>query len=43
LDLAWPEGATPTQEEMLSDYEGSTKGIDELAPEDFAQIDLMQP
>ena len=44
MDLAWPEGASPTQEEMLSDYPPSQeKNMDALSADDFAQVELLQP
>lgn len=41
IDLAWPSGATPTQEEMLSQYPSSKARIDELKPDDFPQVQLL--
>jgi carbohydrate-binding DOMON domain-containing protein len=39
IDIAWPEGASPTQEEMLSDYMSIESGaVDDLEPDDFAQL-----
>ncbi|MBC7251455.1 MAG: glycoside hydrolase [Anaerolineae bacterium] len=44
MDLAWPEGASPTQEEMLSDYPPSQeKNMDALSADDFAQVELLRP
>ena len=43
IDLAWPEGRTPTQEEMLSDYPPSQeKNMDKLSPDDFAQVRMLR-
>ena len=44
IDLAWPEGATPTQEEMLSAYPPSQEvDMDALGPDDFAQVGMLTP
>ena len=43
LDLIWPEGAAPTQEEMLSNYPSSTADVGTLTPDDFAQVELLRP
>jgi alpha-amylase/alpha-mannosidase (GH57 family) len=44
LDVAWPEGATPTQEEFLSRYRPSQeKNVDALTPDDFAQVPVLKP
>lgn len=44
IDLAWPADATPTQEQMLSDYPPSQEpDMDKLGPEDFAQVEMLQP
>lgn len=44
VDLAWPDGATPTQEGMLSTYPPSQEtDMDSLGPEDFAQVGMLQP
>jgi hypothetical protein len=42
IDLAWPLDATPTQEEMLSDYPPSEADVDQLGPEDFGQIGMLR-
>ena len=43
MDVAWPEGATPTQEEFLSDYPPSQeKSMGVLTPDDFAQLPLLK-
>ena len=41
IDLAWAEGATPGQEEMLSNYTSSSASMESLSPDDFAQIMLI--
>jgi len=44
IDLAWPAGATPTQEEMLSAYPPSQEAdMDALGPDDFAQVQMLLP
>jgi len=43
LDIAWPAGATPTQEEMLSDYSSSDADPQTLGPEEFGQIGMLGP
>ncbi len=44
IDLAWPADATPSQEQMLSDYPPSEEpDMDQLEPEDFAQVEMLQP
>ena len=43
IDLAWPADATPTQEETLSTYPPSQQPLDELGPDDFAQLGMLQP
>jgi hypothetical protein len=44
IDLAWPAGATPTQEEMLSMYLPSQQvDMDVLGPDDFAQVRMSRP
>jgi alpha-amylase/alpha-mannosidase (GH57 family) len=40
IDVAWPEEGT--QETWLADYRSTSTGIDELAPDDFAQLPLLQ-
>jgi len=42
LDLAWPEGANPSQAEMLSGYEPSSAVEGELGVDDFAQIEMLR-
>ena len=41
IDLAWPEGATPTQEDMLSSYTSSSVSLGELKVDDFPQIQML--
>ncbi len=41
IDLAWPEGATPTQEDMLSSYTSSSASLGELKVDDFPQIQML--
>ncbi|MFP4483789.1 MAG: glucodextranase DOMON-like domain-containing protein [Spirochaetaceae bacterium] len=44
IDLVWPADGDPGQREILSTFEPrETENVDELSPEDFAQIPLMQP
>jgi len=44
VDLAWPADATPTQEEMLSQYPPSQEqNMDALGPDDFAQVRMLRP
>ncbi len=43
IDLAWPADATPTQEQMLSDYPPSQETVGQLGPDDFAQVEMLQP
>lgn len=39
IDLAWPEGSTPSQEEMLSTYVTSSADISTLTADDFPQVE----
>jgi alpha-amylase/alpha-mannosidase (GH57 family) len=41
IDLVWSDGLSPTQEEMLSKYAGSTSDPGTLTPDDFAQLKLL--
>jgi len=42
IDLAWPAGRTPTQEEMLGTYRPSQeKNLDLLGPDDFARVAML--
>ncbi|MBU2610023.1 MAG: glycoside hydrolase [Chloroflexi bacterium] len=41
IDLAWPEGASPTQEEMLSSYTGSNAASGQLTADDFPQLQML--
>jgi carbohydrate-binding DOMON domain-containing protein len=41
IDLAWPEGEIPTQEDMLSDYSSSSADPGTLTADDHAQIKLL--
>jgi hypothetical protein len=41
IDLAWPEGASPTQEEMLSSYTSSNAASGQLTADDFPQIQML--
>ncbi len=44
LDLAWPDGATPAQAELLGTYPPSQEAnMDLLGPEDFAQVPMLRP
>jgi carbohydrate-binding DOMON domain-containing protein len=43
IDLAIPDGMTPTQEEMLSTYPAVTSGeVGDLGPDDFAQVQMVE-
>ncbi len=41
IDLIWPGSAAVTQEEMLSDYTGSSASAGELSADDYSVIDLL--
>jgi alpha-amylase/alpha-mannosidase (GH57 family) len=41
IDLAWPEGESPTQEEMLSTYPSRTADPGSLTADDFAQLKML--
>jgi hypothetical protein len=43
IDLILPDGQTPTQEDWLSDYESINGSVDDMTPDDFAQIPMMAP
>ena len=44
IDVAWPAGATPTQEEMLSNYKPLQEtNMDVLAADDFAELPMVSP
>lgn len=44
IDLAWPTGATPTQEDMLGTYPPSQEAdMDALGADDFAQVRMLRP
>jgi len=43
LDLAWADGGATTQESMLSTYPSSPGPLDGLAPEDFPQVEMLEP
>jgi len=43
LDLLWPANLTPTQEEMLSNYAPSQAPVQQLGPDDYAQLQMLQP
>lgn len=43
IDLIWPDGVSPTQAEMLSDFTKSTLGSDQLTVDDYAIIELIIP
>jgi len=43
MDIAWPAGRTPTQEEALGRYTPSQeKNMDLLGPEDFAHLPMLE-
>ena len=41
IDLAWPEGESPTQEEMLSTYTSSSAALGQLSADDFPQLQML--
>jgi hypothetical protein len=41
IDLAWPEGESPSQEKMLSTYSSSSADPGSLVPDDFARLKLL--
>jgi hypothetical protein len=41
IDLAWPEGDSITQIEMLSGFEPLNVSVDKLEPDDFAIVELI--
>ncbi len=44
VDLAWPEGVSPSQEEILGKYPPSKEtDLEKLAPDDFCQIPPLKP
>ncbi|MBN1953924.1 MAG: glycoside hydrolase [Anaerolineae bacterium] len=43
LDVAWPAGTSPSQEEMLAGYTLSQELVDQLGPDDFAQLEMLLP
>ena len=44
IDVAYPAGFTPTQEEALSSYPASQEtNMDALGPDDFAQLPMVRP
>jgi alpha-amylase/alpha-mannosidase (GH57 family) len=44
IDVAYPQGLAPTQEEALSDYPPSQEAdMDALGPDDFAQLPMVRP
>ncbi len=43
IDILLPEGITPTQMEMLSNYPSSMASADELTADDYALIQLITP
>jgi len=43
MDVAWPKGETPTQEEMLSKYPSiGTGNVDDLSPDGLAQLQMVK-
>ncbi len=42
IDLAWPVDGTVTQEEILSQYNSSKLPLDQLTPNDFAQLEMLR-
>ena len=43
IDILWPAGMTPTQEEMLSAYTPSQADPASLGPDDFPQVPMFLP
>jgi alpha-amylase/alpha-mannosidase (GH57 family) len=43
IDLALPEGETPNQADLLSDYPSMSGSVDEMTADDFPQIPILQP
>jgi hypothetical protein len=43
IDILWPAGMTPTQEEMLSAYTPSQADPASLGPDDFPQVQMFLP
>jgi carbohydrate-binding DOMON domain-containing protein len=43
VDLAWPAGTVPTQEQMLLGYESTKASVDSLGPGDFARVGMIRP
>jgi alpha-amylase/alpha-mannosidase (GH57 family) len=44
IDVAWPQGSAPTQEQFLATYPASNApSMDALKPEDFAQVPILVP
>jgi alpha-amylase/alpha-mannosidase (GH57 family) len=41
IDMAWPADGTPDQAEMLRSYPSSQESIDDLSPDDYAQLELL--
>ncbi|MFH1907852.1 MAG: glucodextranase DOMON-like domain-containing protein [Chloroflexota bacterium] len=41
IDLAWPEGELPAQENMLSTYTSSAAALGQLKADDFPQIQML--
>jgi alpha-amylase/alpha-mannosidase (GH57 family) len=41
MDLVWPAGASPDQATILSTYPSSQDAVGSLAPDDFAQVPLL--
>ena len=41
IDLAWPDGVTPTQEQMLSTYTARNSAGNQLTIDDFPQIQML--
>lgn len=43
MDILWPAGGAPTQEELLGTYPSSQADVDELGPDDFPQVTMVIP
>lgn len=42
IDILWPEGAEPTQAELLGNYVPASADLDSLGPDDFPQVPMIR-
>jgi carbohydrate-binding DOMON domain-containing protein len=42
MDYLWPEGRTPTQEEMLSNYPPQSGFTGDLSADEFPQVEMFR-